>query len=51
MYESVRNNINKNLEKNRFSQREVSNVDLVTFLEFHYEKYLPIKNYLMQNFS
>nr|QDY51795.1 hypothetical protein 1_180 [Mimiviridae sp. ChoanoV1] len=49
IYESVKNVINKNFEKNKFSQRELPHVDLITYLSFHYDKYSLIKEYLIEN--
>ena len=50
IYESVKNVINKELEKNLYSQRELSNVDLITYLEFHYNKYSLVKKYLIEKY-
>jgi hypothetical protein len=51
IYKSVINTINKDLTKNIFSQRGLPNVDLKTFLEFHYDKYSKVKDYLIETYS
>ena len=51
IYDSVKNIINKNFEKNIYSQRQLLNVNLKKFLEFHYDKYSTIKEYLIENYS
>ena len=51
IYESVKNVINRELQKNKYSQRELPNVDLITYLEFHYDKYSLVKNYLINKYS
>jgi len=51
VYKSVINTINKDLTKNIFSQRELPSVNLKTFLEFHYDKYSRVKNYLIETYS
>ena len=51
LYKSVKNVINKNLIKNKYSQRGLSDVNLKTFLEFHYDKYSRVKKYLIEKYS
>ena len=51
IYESVKNVINKEFQKNKYSQRELTNVDLITYLEFHYDKYSLVKEYLINKYS
>ena len=51
IYESIKNTINKEFVKNRYSQRQLPNVNLITFLNFHYDKYSLIKNYLIEKYS
>lgn len=51
MYECVKNVINKDFEKNRFSERNLPDVDLKTFLEFCHDKYLIVKDYLTKKYS
>lgn len=51
IYESVKNVINKEFQKNKYSQRELPNVDLITYLEFHYDKYSLVKRYLIEKYS
>lgn len=51
VYKSVINTINKDLTKNIFSQRELPIVNLKTFLEFHYDKYSKVKDYLLETYS
>ena len=50
IYESVKNVINKELQKNKYSQRGLANVDLITYLEFHYDKYSLVKKYLINKY-
>lgn len=51
LYKSVKNVINKDLIKNKYSQRGLADVHLKQFLEFHYDKYSLVKKYLINNFS
>jgi hypothetical protein len=51
IYDSVKNVINKDLKKNKYSQRELEHVELKPFLEFHYDKYTLVKDYLIKNYS